>query len=61
MRYSKRGYAVAPNLLKNMEVTGSRQVVVSDITYVRLGASGFAYLFLLTDQCVIVSQFLHNL
>lgn len=49
--YSKHGYAVAPNLLKTMEVTAPRQVVVSDITYVRLGASGFAYLFLVTDLC----------
>jgi transposase InsO family protein len=32
-----------------MDVTGPRQVFVSDITYVRVGSSGFAYLFLVTD------------
>lgn len=47
--YSRHGYAVAPNRLRGVEVTAARQVVVSDITYLRLGATGFAYLFLVTD------------
>ena len=47
--YSRHHYAVAPNLLKSMTVTGPRQVVVSDITYLRLAHGGFAYLFLVTD------------
>lgn len=47
--YSGHGYAVAPNRLRTMDVTAPRQVVVSDITYVQLGAKGFAYLFLVTD------------
>lgn len=47
--YSRHKYAVAPNLMKSMEVTASRQVVVSDITYVRVGFKGFAYLFLVSD------------
>lgn len=48
--YSRHTYAVAPNRLRAMEVTAPRQVVVSDITYLRVGASGFAYLFLVTDR-----------
>ena len=47
--YSRHGYAVAPNRLKVVDVTAPRQVFVSDITYVRLGAKGFVYLFLVTD------------
>lgn len=47
--YSRHGYAVAPNRLRRMDVTAPRQAVVSDITYVRVGAKGFAYLFLVTD------------
>lgn len=47
--YSRHGYAVAPNRLKTMTVTAPRQVVVSDITYLRLARSTFAYLFLVTD------------
>lgn len=47
--YSRHGYAVAPNRLKEMDVTAPRQVVVSDITYLRVGAREFAYLFLVTD------------
>jgi transposase InsO family protein len=47
--YSRHRYAVAPNVLKTIEVTAPRQVVVSDITYIRVGVRGFAYLFLVTD------------
>lgn len=48
--YSQHGYAVAPNRLHTLEVTAPRQVVVSDITYLRLAGSAFAYLFLVTDR-----------
>lgn len=47
--YSRHGYAVAPNRLKTLTVTAPRQVVVSDITYLRLARGAFAYLFLVTD------------
>lgn len=47
--YSRHGYAVAPNRLKTMTVTAPRQVVVSDITYLRLAPQAFVYLFLVTD------------
>jgi putative transposase len=47
--YSRHGYAVAPNLVTGCPVTAPRQVVVSDITYLRLAQGGFAYLFLVTD------------
>lgn len=47
--YSHHTYAVAPNRLKTMTVAGPRQVVVSDITYLRLDRGAFAYLFLVTD------------
>lgn len=47
--YSRHRYAVAPNRLKTMDVTARRQVVVSDITYLRLTRGTFAYLFLVTD------------
>jgi putative transposase len=47
--YSHHGYAVAPNRLKEIDVTAPRQVVVSDITYLRVGVREFGYLFLVTD------------
>jgi putative transposase len=47
--YSRHGYAVAPNLVTGCAVTAPRQVVVSDITYLRLAPGGFVYLFLVTD------------
>lgn len=47
--YSRHRYAVAPNRLKEIDVTAPRQVVVSDITYLRVGVREFVYLFLLTD------------
>lgn len=47
--YSHHAYAVAPNRVKNLEVTRPDQVLVSDITYLRL-AREFAYLFLVTDR-----------
>lgn len=47
--YSNHGYAVAPNLIKDIEVTGPDQVYVSDITYITL-RNGYAYLFLVTDM-----------
>ena len=58
VRYSKRGaprttysnhpYAIHPNLLKDLKVTGPEQVLVGDITYLNVGEN-HAYLFLLTD------------
>jgi putative transposase len=47
--YSRHSYAVAPNRLKAIDVTAPRQVIVSDITYLRLARGAFAYLFLVTD------------
>lgn len=47
--YARHHYAVAPNRLKTLTVTAPRQVVVSDITYLRLDRGAFAYLFLVTD------------
>jgi putative transposase len=47
--YARHGYAVAPNRLKTLTVTAPRQIVVSDITYLRLARGTFAYLFLVTD------------
>lgn len=47
--YSRHGYAVAPNRLKDATITGPGQAVVSDITYLRLERDRFAYLFLTTD------------
>jgi len=47
--YSKHGYAVAPNRLKDAVITGPGQAVVSDITYLRLAGDRFAYLFLVSD------------
>ncbi len=47
--YAHHPYVVAPNRLKTLTVTGARQVVVSDITYLRLEHGAFAYLFLVTD------------
>jgi putative transposase len=47
--YAKHGYAVAPNRLKDAVITGPRQAVVSDITYLRLARDTFAYLFLTSD------------
>lgn len=46
--YSKHSYAVAPNRIKDLEITRRNQVLVSDITYLTL-KRGFAYLFLTTD------------
>jgi hypothetical protein len=40
--YSRHGYAVAPNLLKTATITGPRQAVVSDLTYLRLDRGAFA-------------------
>lgn len=47
--YSRHGYAVAPNRLKDATITGPGHAVVSDITYLRLERDRFAYLFLTTD------------
>ncbi|WP_162521592.1 IS3 family transposase [Myroides pelagicus] len=45
---SNHPYKRYPDLVKNLEVTRSNQVWVSDITYIRT-VSGFSYLSLLTD------------
>jgi transposase InsO family protein len=46
--YSNHSYAVAPNRVKNLNISRPNQVFVADITYIRL-RSDFAYLFLVTD------------
>jgi len=46
--YSRHGYAVSPNRIKDLEIVRPNQVFVSDITYIRT-LNGFAYLFLVTD------------
>lgn len=46
--YSRHDYAVAPNRVKNLAIVRPNQVLVADITYIRL-QRGFAYLFLVTD------------
>jgi transposase InsO family protein len=48
--YSAHGYAVAINRIKELEVTAPKQVLVSDITYIRMARGEFAYLFLVTDK-----------
>ncbi len=47
--YSQHTYAVAPNRFAALTITGPRQAVVSDITYLRLARDTFAYLFLVSD------------
>ncbi|MGV3708816.1 MAG: IS3 family transposase [Gemmatimonas sp.] len=47
--YAQHGYVVAPNRVRGHPPTAPRQVVVSDITYLRLAGGRFAYLFLVTD------------
>jgi transposase InsO family protein len=47
--YSQHQYAVAPNRIKELEIGAANQVLVSDITYLRLAGNRFAYLFLVTD------------
>jgi transposase InsO family protein len=47
--YSNHKYAVAPNVLKSTCVEAAGQVLVSDITYIRLAGGKFAYLFLVSD------------
>lgn len=47
--YSHHPYAVAPNRLKELVVKTPGEVLVSDITYLRLERGEFAYLFLVTD------------
>jgi len=47
--YSRHSYVVAPNRLKTLDVSAPKQVVVSDITYLRLAGNKFAYLFLVSD------------
>jgi len=47
--YSKHSYAVAPNRIKELEVQAPGEVLVSDVTYLRLEKGEFAYLFLVTD------------
>jgi len=47
--YANHSYAVAPNRIKEIEVTRPGEVMVSDITYLRLERREFAYLFLVSD------------
>jgi putative transposase len=48
--YSQHSYAVALNRIKELKVTAPKQVLVSDITYIRMAKGEFAYLFLVTDK-----------
>lgn len=45
---SNHGFYKSPNLIKDLEITHSEQVFVSDITYIKTDA-GHAYLALVTD------------
>ena len=45
---SRHGFAVYPNLAKDLDVTGSHRLVVSDITYLRTAGS-FVYLAVIMD------------
>ncbi len=47
--YSRHSYVVSPNRIKGREVAMPGEVLVSDITYLRLRNGRFAYLFLTTD------------
>lgn len=51
-----------PNLIKELSIMRLNQVWVSDITYIRIGVDGFAYLSLITDAYThqIVGWCLHN-
>ncbi len=46
--YSRHPYAIAPNRIKNLEISRPNQVFVCDITYISLQQK-FCYLFLVTD------------
>lgn len=48
--YSRHCYAVAPNRVKELLVASPNQVLVSDITYIRMAGKEQAYLFLVTDK-----------
>ena len=48
--YSRHSYAVAPNRVKELMVAKAKQVLVSDITYIRMTQARSAYLFLVTDR-----------
>jgi transposase InsO family protein len=45
---SKHLFYKYPNLINDLDITGSEQVFVSDITYIKT-KEGFMYLFLITD------------
>lgn len=47
--YSRHHYAVAANRIKALVISKPHQVLVSDITYLRLVGKQFAYLFLVSD------------
>jgi len=47
--YSRHGYAVAPNRIKERKINKPNQVLVCDCTYIRLLGRKFAYLFLVSD------------
>jgi putative transposase len=46
--YSGHNYAVQPNLVPDLELTGPNQLLVADITYIP-SLEGALYLFLITD------------
>jgi transposase InsO family protein len=45
---SRHGFAIYPNTAKDMKLTGSHQLLVSDVTYIRT-MDGFMYVALVTD------------
>lgn len=47
--YSKHSYVVAPNRIKELAVKKPLEVLVGDITYLRMEGNNYAYLYLLTD------------
>ena len=47
--YSKHGYAVKPNLIKDLELTTPNQVWVTDVTWI-LVSTRWCYLALVTDK-----------
>lgn len=48
--YSRHRYAVAPNRVKELPVMSPTEVLVSDITYIRMTRKEHAYLFLVTHK-----------
>ena len=47
--YSNHSYAVAPNRVKKLAVIRPLEVIVGDITHLRMEGNKFVYLYLLAD------------